>query len=298
MPLDNLDILVLLREVSDPRPPARTTARGGGVSERGLRRVPNPSDLSALEEALQLKEKRGARVTVLAVGPASVDDALRGAVAMGADRVIRCWDHGLEGGDAVADARVLARAVAILKPHLVVSGNRLIDRGDDPAPALAAAQSGIPCVGSVLAFTPERDGVKVLRKGDRGSRQTVETGYPCLLLCEEERTPRYPELAAVLDALSHKIERWGMAELGIPFWEVGASGAALPAARVAVPRLDPVRLVTPDPQLPAYERILSLLSGGIKAREGKLAELSADATAQAIWDLLSREGVVATGAEV
>ena len=98
MPNNKLDILVLLRESSDPRPPACVTVRGAAISERGLRRMPNPADLAALEEALCLKDTRGARVTVLAVGPERLDDTLRLAFSMGADRAVRFWDHGMEGG--------------------------------------------------------------------------------------------------------------------------------------------------------------------------------------------------------
>src|SRR5512136_778799 len=126
----NQHILVLLRETSDPRPPARVITRGAGISDRGLRRVPNPADLTALEEALLLKDSIGATITALTIGPARLDDTLRLALSMGADRGIRFWDHGLEGGDAVADARILARLVAILSPSLVFTGNRLADRGD------------------------------------------------------------------------------------------------------------------------------------------------------------------------
>ena len=291
MTFTNLDILVLLREVSDPRPPARCTARGAGVSDRGLRRFPNPADLSALEEALCLKDSLGAKVTVLAVGEESQDDLLRLAFSMGADRAIRCWDHGMDGGDAAADARVLARILEILKPTLFLSGNRLADRGDDPAPALAAALNGAPCISSAVSLALKTGAVEVLRKGDRGSRQTVTALFPCAVLCEEARTPRYPAVDAVIASLGGSIERWGLPELGLPFWEIGATGALLPVARVGTPRPDPVRLVTPDPELPAFERILSLLSGGIKAREGRVQALSADDTAAALWDLFRQEGV-------
>ena len=141
---DKLDILVLIRESSDPRPPASVTTRGAAISDRGLRRVPNPADLAALEEALHLKDNLGAQVTVLAIGPRRLDDTLRLAFSMGADRGIRFWDHGVEGGDSVADARILARIVKILLPDLVFTGSRMADRGDDPVPALAAAAAGVP----------------------------------------------------------------------------------------------------------------------------------------------------------
>ena len=292
MTFSNLNLLVLLREVADPRPPARTITRGAGISARGLRLLPNQADLCALEEALRLKDRLSATVTVLAVGPESLDDTLRLAFSMGADRAIRCWDHGMEGGDASAEARVLARVTEILKPALVLTGNRLADRGDDPAPALAAALNGAPCIGTAVALTLKAGAVEVLRKGDRGSRQTVTASFPCTVLVEEGSTPRYPAVEAIVDSLERPIERWKLPELGLPLWEVGASGAALPAARVGTPRPDPVRVVTPDPGLPAFERILSLLSGGIKAREGKVQALPADATAAALWEIFRKEGVV------
>jgi len=289
---NKLDILVLLRETSDPRPPARVSTRGSSISDRGLRRMPNPADLSALEEALHLKDQLGARVTVLAIGPESLDDTIRLAFSLGADRGIRCWDHGMEGGDAVADARVLARITGILVPDLIFTGNQLIDRGDDPAPALAAAASGMPCLSAVVAFTPKKEWVEAERKSDRGSRQTVTAPLPCSVLFEELRVPRYPTVEAVVDALSVPIETWDLAHLGLPFWEIGASGAYLDAADFGVPRPDPVRVVTPDPKLPAFERILSLLSGGIKAREGKLHQLSVDDTAAGLLQIFREEGLM------
>ncbi len=266
---NKLDILVLLRETADPRPPAKVTTRGAGISERGLRRVPNPADLAALEEALCLKDRTGAAVTVLAVGPERLDDTLRLAFAMGADRGIRFWDHGLEGGDAVADARVLARIIEILTPTLVFTGNRLIDRGDDPAPALAAAAAGRPCIGAAVSLALTEGGVEVLRKSDRGARQTVAAPFPCTVLFEEGTTPRYPAIGAITASLAASVEVWELSHLGLPFWQIGAVGAYLETAEFGVPRPDPVRVATPDATLPAFERILSLLSGGIKASGGK-----------------------------
>jgi len=116
-----------------------------------------------------------------------------------------------------------------------------------------------------------------------------------MLLFEEGRLPRYPSIDAVTAALSATVEIWGLPELGLPFWEIGATGAYLATAEFGVPRPDPVRVVTPDPQLPAFERILSLLSGGIKAREGRMHFLSADETAAGLWRILSEEGLTPEG---
>ena len=295
MPYENLHILVLLRESSDPRPPARVITRGAGISDRGLRRIPNPTDLVALEESLSLKEKVGARVTVLAVGPSRLDDTIRLAFSMGADRGIRFWDHGLDGGDAVTDARILSRIVSVLEPSLVFTGNRVADRGDDPVPALAAALSGAPCISAAVQLHLKPEGVEALRKADRGGRQKVAAGFPCTVLFDEGETPRYPSVDDLTRSLSAPIECWHLDQLGIPFWEVGATGAYLSRAEFGTPRPDPVRVVTPDAKLPAFERIISLLSGGIKAREGRTQTLSPDETAAELWRILGEEGLTPEG---
>ncbi len=287
----DLHLLVLLRETCDPRPPARVITRGAAICERGLRRMPNPADLAALEAALRLKEQSGALVTVLTIGPKRLDDMVRLACSLGADRGIRLWDHGLEGGDAVADGRVLARCIQILGPTLVITGNRLLDRGDDPVPALAAALRDMPCLSAAVAVTLERDGVSVLRKGDRGGRQEVAAPFPCTILLEEGGAPRYPSVDALMGALDAAVETGDLAHLGLPGKGFGAWGGYLATAGFGVPRPDPVRVATPDAGLPAFERILSLLSGGIKAREGKLHRLSGDETADGIWRILAEEGV-------
>ncbi len=296
MSYDNLHILVLLRETSDPRPPARVITRGAGISDRGLRRVPNPADLTALEEALLLKDSIGATVTALTIGPERLDDTLRLALSMGADRAIRFWDHGLDGGDPVTDARLLARIASIVSPDLVFTGNRLTDRGDDPAPALAAATNGSPCVSAVVSLSLQKERIEALRKSDRGARQTVSAPFPCTVLFEEGRTPRYPSIKDVVKSLVAPIEEWELSDLGLPFWEAGSTGAYLATAEFGVPRPDPVRVVTPDPTLPAFERILSLLSGGIKAREGRMHYVSADDAAAGIWRILGEEGLTPEGA--
>lgn len=295
MPNDNLHILVLLRETSDPRPPASVITRGAAISERGLRRIPNPLDLAALEEALRRKKQSGARVTVLTIGPERLNDTVRLAYSMGADRGIRLWDHGLEGGDAVADARVLSRCIEILRPTLLFTGNRLMDRGDDPVPALAAALRAMPCLSAAMALTLKQEGVEVVRKSDRGGRQVVTAPFPCTVLFEEEAAPSYPSIDALVGALEAPVETWDLAQLGLPFWEVGASGGYLASAEFGTPRPDPVRVATPDARLPAFERILSLLSGGIKAREGRQHLLSADETADGIWRVFGEEGLVSRG---
>lgn len=288
-----LEILVLLREVCDPKPPVRIAEQGSMVRNRGIRRLVNPADLEALEEALCLVESHGARVTAVAVGPESAEDGLRIALAMGAGRAVRVWDHALEGADTVSEARLLARILRILDPSLLFTGVRLLDRGDAPGPALAASSLGLPYLNSVVSLQVGQGSIEALKKSDRGGRQKVALPIPCAALFEAGfRELRYPDLDAVLQALEAEVEVWGLPELGLPAWEVGEDGASLRPAGYAFPRPMPIRVSTPDANLPAFERILALLSGGIQPREGKMYFGSAEEAAEGLFQILCREGLV------
>jgi electron transfer flavoprotein beta subunit len=96
-------------------------------------------------------------------------------------------------------------------------------------------------------------------------------------------------------ALQGGIETWGLPELGLPGWEVGAAGAVLGKERCSFPRANPQRVVTPDANLPAFERILALLSGGIKPREGKIHAVSAEKTVDLLFDIFKAEGLIGEG---
>ena len=289
----NPNILVLLREACDPRPPVRLTADGFGVSDRGLRRIANPADLCALEQGLKLANAHKGNLTVVAIGPQLLDDHLRLALSMGAGRAIRVWDSGFKGGDDNANARLLKRILEILKPDYFLTGNRLADRGAEPVPALAAARLGIPFVSAALSVTVHDGEVEVLRKCDRGARQVVGTSTPCgLFFVEGCCDLRYPDQRALMTALEQPIERWGFADLGLMPTAIGSAGALLGKERCSFPRTNPRRVVTPDANLPAFERILALLSGGIKPREGKLHSLSAEQTAEQLLKIFAAEGLL------
>jgi len=286
-------IAVLLRLANDPRPPARIATEGARIRSRGIRQIPNPADLTALEEALALAAPLKATVVVFGYGDWRMDDLLRLGLSLGATRAVRLGGEGMEWGDATANARLLERTLQILDPVLFVTGDRMVDRGDAPAVAMATARRSIPTVNRVLTSTLKTDGLEVLRKADRGGRQRVRTPLPCaLLVAGEAREVSYPPLESVMASLETKIEFWGLPELGLSEHAIGKAGSYLEAGRFVTPRPDPIRVVTPDATLPAFERIISLLSGGIAAREGKMHLGSADDAVTGLMRVFASAGLL------
>ena len=50
--------------------------------------------------------------------------------------------------------------------------------------------------------------------------------------------------------------------------------------------------MTPDANLPAFERILALLSGGLKPREGKVHAVSTEQTVEMLCNIFTAEGLI------
>ena len=290
---ERMQVAVLVREVRDPRPPVRLADGGMAVRDTGVRRVVNPADLSAVEIAARLAEGAGAEVTAVAVGNDRLDDALRLALSMGATRAVRVWDQAIKDGDAVAEAKVLRRVLDVLRPALFFTGTGLLDRGDEPSAALAAATASLPFTTCALSFELAGGGAEVVRRSERGGRERVALRLPAAVFFDAlAAEPRYPDLPAVLAALDREVERWGIEELGLPVWELGFAGAVLRPGGVGAPRHDPLRVPTPDPTLPAHERVRALFSGGIRPRAGKIHFGSAEDAADRILAVFAEEGLL------
>jgi len=81
------------------------------LKTEGVARVISESDKNAIEEAVRLKEKHGGKITVLTMGPARAKEALREAIAMGADEGYMLAGPEFENSDAHATALALSAAI-------------------------------------------------------------------------------------------------------------------------------------------------------------------------------------------
>ena len=94
------------------RPPAGASTRRRSVSTAPVELAISDFDTYAVEEALKLKEAAGeGEVVVVSMGPEKAMDALRKALAMGADRAVLITDSALEDADLLATANALAGAL-------------------------------------------------------------------------------------------------------------------------------------------------------------------------------------------
>ena len=173
-------------------------------------------DKNAVEEAIKIKEKLNAKLTVMTVGGAQASESIREALAMGADEGMILSDPGFENLDAFGIAKVLAGGIKhIGGADLVLCGEAAIDTYAGQVGPMLAEQLGIPAITYISSVTPEADKLKVER--DTGELSvTLETGFPVLLTATKElNEPRLPNMMQILAAANKPIQTLGAGELGV-----------------------------------------------------------------------------------
>ncbi|HZO35095.1 MAG TPA: electron transfer flavoprotein subunit beta/FixA family protein [Gaiellaceae bacterium] len=172
-------------------------------------------DTYAIEEALVLTEAAGdGEVVVVSLGPERAVDAVRKALAMGADRAVLVTDPAFEGADLLGTAKALAAALEREAPDLVLFGQQSADGGGACLWAAVADRLRRPIVSQVSELTV--DGGTLT-----GKRQT-EFGYDTLRLplpavvavADSINTPRYPSLKGIMGAKKKPQETLAAADVG------------------------------------------------------------------------------------
>ena len=225
-------IVVCIKQVPDTE--AKITVRDGQVSWGDAQLVINPFDEFAVEGALLQKEAVGATVTALCLGPETATDALKHALAMGADEAILVSDPALTNLDSQGAARVLAAAIKkIGDVDLALFGRQSLDEGSGLTPAQTARLLGWPMVGSTGAIKLDAGTVQAERVMEEG-RQLVSARMPVVLsVVQSIGEPRYPSFMGIRRASRTEIPVWSLADLGIPAPVplVSRVGLITPAAR-------------------------------------------------------------------
>jgi electron transfer flavoprotein beta subunit len=208
-----LKVIACIKQVPDSE--AKVKAENGKVSWGDAPLVINPFDEYAVEGALQQKEASGGTVTALCIGPESAREALKHALAMGADDAILISDPALEGVDTQGAARILAAAIQkIGGVDMVVFGRQTLDNGAGITPAQTARGLGWPMLGLAGQVKVQDGSVTVDRVIEEG-RQTVSAKLPVVLsVVQSIGEPRYPSFMGIRKASKATIPVWSLSDLG------------------------------------------------------------------------------------
>ena len=231
-----MHIVVCIKQVPDTsdvkiNPETNTLVREGVVS------IINPFDENAIEAALALKEKTGAKVTVMTMGPPQAESALREAIAMGADDVLLLSDRAFAGSDTWATSYTLAKGIEKLdeKPDLILFGKQAID-GDTAQVGPGVAEFlKLPIITYVRKIEIDGPLAKVERVFEDGYER-MEAELPLVLtVLKEMNVPRMASLRGRMKAKKAEIKKWTAADIGADLNETGLAGSPTKVVKIFSP---------------------------------------------------------------
>ncbi|HUC93323.1 MAG TPA: electron transfer flavoprotein subunit beta/FixA family protein [Paenibacillus sp.] len=246
-----MNVYVVLKQTFDTE--EKIVIREGAVSEDGVKFVINPYDEYAVEEAIRLKEQSGGQVTVVSVGPDRAAEALRTALAMGADEAVLISDDRLADEYAVSEA--LAAFFADKDYDLILGGNFSVDNGAGQVAVRLAELLGVPHVSSIVKLEAT-GGSAVVRRDAEGDLETLDVALPAVFTAQQGlNEPRYPSLPGIMKAKKK------------PFKQLTANDLGLSAERLEA------RTARTSLSLPPARQAGQILQGELPQQAAKLVEL-------------------------
>jgi len=212
-----LNIVVCVKQAPDTA--ATVTVEDGKVSWGDAPLVLNPWDEYAVEQALLTKEEHDGKITTLSLGPEDAKEALKIALAMGADEAILISDPDFAGADTLVASKVLAAAISKIEDvDLVFFGRSSVDSDSGVLGSQVARRLGWPALSLVSAvneLSPDNRTIEVERMIDEG-RQIVKSPFPVVVsVVKEINEPRYPSFMGIRKASRAEMPIWSAAELGL-----------------------------------------------------------------------------------
>ena len=209
-----MNIIVLVKQVPDPEALVEIAASGTDLNIEPKFAI-NLFDEFALEEALRLKEKHGGTVKAISLGGPKAIEALRTAVAMGADEAALIEDESFAARDGYDTAMALSQALKKETFDIILCGRQAIDRDRGEVPQMVAQFLGLPHVG-VIVKLDIADGKATAESALEGVPEVIEVGLPAIFTAQKGlNEPRYASLPGIMKAMKVQIPRITIADLGI-----------------------------------------------------------------------------------
>jgi electron transfer flavoprotein beta subunit len=253
-------IVVLIKQVPDTNE-VRLDKTTGTLIREGVPSIINPEDKNALEEALKLKESAGAEVWVISMGPPQAEDALREALAMGADKAVLLTDRAFAGADTWATATTLGIALKkIADFDLVLAGRQAIDGDTAQVGPQVAEYLKIPQITYVRELAVEDGRVRAKRTLEDGFEE-IDAQLPALLtITKEANKPRFPHAAAIMTAYrEQEVSCWTAADIEADPETIGLKGSPTQVKRsFSPPPKEPGQIIQRPPAEAARDLVAIL----------------------------------------
>ncbi len=214
-----MKIVVCLKQVPARDAILRLNSSGTWIQESEVHYEVNEPDIYALEEALRLKETAagsGHEVVVCTVGPERAQQAIKEALAKGADRALHLIDTAFEGLDAYGIARIMAAALSPEQADLILTGLQSDDFGFAQTGVILAEMLGMPHSTIIMKIQIKDGTAEVKRELESGWFQRMELPLHALLTIQSGiNKPRYATLKGIMAAKNKAIRKLRLSDLGL-----------------------------------------------------------------------------------
>jgi len=244
-----VNIVVMLKQTPDTESVIRIAGNGKSIVTDDLKWIINPYDEFALEAALRLKEKHGGKVSLVSYGPQRVVEAIRTALAMGADDAVLIDDPIMAEGDLLGAVKGMVPVVKDLNPDIICCGARAVDYDQAQRGAMMAEFLGWPHL--ALAVSLDSDGTKVtIERPIEGGIVTLEATIPALVTFGGSHSiwnPRYASLPGIMKAKKKPLATKSLTDIGLDPAEFGRNSAKILITSLEPPPQRPVgRIINGD----------------------------------------------------
>lgn len=272
-----MHIVVCIKQVPDSAQ-IRIHPVTNTIMRQGVPAIINPFDLFSLEEALRLKDKVGARVTVLTMGPPMAETSLRKALSLGADDAVLLTDRKFAGSDTLATSYALTSAIQKLAEEepvdIVFCGKQTVDGDTAQVGPGIATRLGFEQLTYITKIEDLNTASKeiVVQRRSEGGVQVLKTKLPCMItMLEGTNTIRFGKMDDLFRAARYELKTWSRDFTGAEEARVGLKGSPTVVSKVFVPkpRAEKAKMIVADADTP--DAMAAAAIDAIFAAQPKLA---------------------------
>lgn len=285
-----MKITVCIKQIDYIYHPLAFDSIGGGINPEKKVHMLNPYDEVAVEVALRIKgEFSDSEIVLISVGTSRVNETLRYAFAMGADKMIRIHS---DTAHISSISKMLANTICKKGFDIILCGKKAMDTNDNLVPSFIAEALAIPQVSGIVGLQPYPDANKVMveRYLGKGDREVVECPMPALFTIEMGMNePRYPSLVNRQKAEQTEIE---VIEPSFVDSDFEALIKIEEVSELSAPRPKPKKVRRPASNLSPAERMAFVMSGGVEFKKCDIIQGTAEEMVKKIIETMIEEKII------